>query len=117
MKKILYLILVLILLINLPLGAQDYSQNPFPNEMLSGCNSEKMQFNLPNPSFSFKGSGQVNNPALLRADGWLDNPYGDDDNNLKITPVSDGLIVLLFLAVGYAVARRRKLGVMRYHSF
>ena len=98
------------LLTNPPLVAQEYSQNPFPNEMLSGYNSQKEQFNLPNPSFNFKGSGQINQPVILRGDGWIDNPYGDDDNNLKM-PISDGVWIMALVLAAYTAVvyhRRRK---------
>ena len=110
MKTTIYLILILILSTSLPLGAQykDYSQNPFPNEMLSGYNSEKEHFNLPDPSFNFKGSGQINQPVILRGDGFLD--IDDDGDPLKV-PAGDGVwIILSVLAVysGVVYSRKRK---------
>jgi len=114
MKKITYIILILALMTSLPLDvvANNAKQGEFAaapkNENPSGYNSEKEQFNLSNPSFDFKGSGQINQ-QVLRADGWLD--LDDDGGDHLKMPVNDGLWIIVLVLTAYSIViayRRRK---------
>jgi len=101
MKKIISAIILLIAFATtIQANSYEFSTPGYKAETPVYNHQYKQPFSNPQEPLTQTPSG-----TPLRADGWLDNPYGDDDNNLKITPVSDGLIVLLLLVVGYVIFR------------